>query len=48
MPSPSSQVPTNAQIVRLLESISSDVAETKKQQERIARDIERLLKRRSA
>jgi hypothetical protein len=46
--SASAQTPTNQQIVRLLEAIRADVAETRKGQERIARDLDRLLKRRTA
>lgn len=44
----SSQAPTNQQIVRLLEAISPEVAETRKHQEPIARDVDRLLKLRNA
>jgi hypothetical protein len=36
--------PTNEHIVRLLESVRAELAESKKQQEQIARNIERLLK----
>jgi hypothetical protein len=46
--SASSQAPTNQQIVRLLEAIKAEVAETRKHQERIARDLDRLLKQRHA
>jgi hypothetical protein len=45
---PSAQAPTNQQIVRLLEAIRVEVAETRKRQDRIARDLDRLLKRRNA
>ena len=44
--SASAQAPTNQQIVRLLGAIKTEVAETRKSQERIARDLDRLLKRR--
>jgi hypothetical protein len=36
--------PTNEHIVRLLESVRTELAESKKQQEQIARHVERLLK----
>jgi hypothetical protein len=45
MPGASAQAPSNAQILRVIESISSDVAELKKQQQRIERNLERLVKR---
>jgi hypothetical protein len=41
--SPRGGAPTNAQIVQLLEVVRKDLAESRKQQDRIARDIERLL-----
>jgi hypothetical protein len=46
--SSSAQARTNQQIVRLLEAIRIEVAETRKRQDRIARDLDRLLKRRNA
>jgi hypothetical protein len=46
--SASAQAPTNQQIVRLLEAIKAEVVETRKRQDRIARDLDRLLKRRNA
>jgi hypothetical protein len=46
--SASPQAPTNQQIVRLLEAMRADIAETRKRQERMARDLERLLKQRNA
>jgi hypothetical protein len=35
--------PTNEQIPRLLEAVRADIAESKKQQDQIARNVERLL-----
>jgi hypothetical protein len=37
--------PSNEHIVRLLEAVRADLAESKKQQERIARNVERLLEK---
>ena len=41
-------VPTNEHIVRLLEAVRAELAESKKQQDRIARNIERLLAKKTA
>lgn len=40
--------PTNENIVRLLEALRADLAESKKREEQIARNLERLLKRKAA
>jgi hypothetical protein len=37
-------MPTNEHIVRLLEAVRADLAGSRKQQEQIARNVERLLK----
>ncbi len=37
--------PTNEHVVRLLEAVRAELAESRKQQEQIARNIERLLQR---
>jgi len=42
----SAQPATNERIVRLLEEVKAQLADSKKGQERIARDLARLLKRR--
>lgn len=42
--SPRPNVPTNEHIVRLLEAVRADLAEAKKRQDEIARNLERLLK----
>lgn len=41
-------VPTNEHIVRLLEALRADLAESRKRQEQIARNVERLLKQKTA
>ena len=43
MANQSRQPPTNEQIVRLLEELKAQLAESSKQQDRIARDLARLL-----
>jgi hypothetical protein len=40
--------PTNEQIVRLLEAVRADLAETRKQQTQIVRKLERLLTKTTA
>ena len=44
MPSQSKQPATNDQIVRLLEDVKTQLADSSKRQEQIARDLARLLK----
>jgi hypothetical protein len=46
--SPRGAAPTNEQILRLLEAVQADLAESKKQQDRIARNVERLLAKKTA
>jgi hypothetical protein len=46
--SPRESGPTNEHIVRLLEAVRADLADAKKRQEQIARNLERLLKQRTA
>jgi len=41
--SPRGGAPTNEQIIRLLEAVRVDLAESRKQQDRIDRNVERLL-----
>jgi len=41
--SPRGTVPSNEHIVRLLEAVQADLAESKKQQDQIARNVQRLL-----
>jgi hypothetical protein len=41
-------VPTNEHIVRLLEAVRADLVESKKRQEQVARNVERLLKQKTA
>jgi hypothetical protein len=36
--------PTNEHLVRLLEAVRAELAESKKRQEELARNVERLLK----
>jgi hypothetical protein len=38
--------PTNEQIVRLLEEVKAQLADSKRREEQIARDVARLLERR--
>jgi len=45
MPSQAKQPATNAQIFSLLEEVKAELARTRKQQEEIARDLARLLRR---
>jgi hypothetical protein len=40
--------PTNEHIVRLLEAVRADLAQSTKRQEEIARNLERLLKQKTA
>jgi hypothetical protein len=40
--------PSNERIVRLLEAVRADLADAKKQQDRIARDVQRLLEKKTA
>jgi hypothetical protein len=44
MASQSAQPATNERIVRLLEEVRAQLAESKKREEQIARDVGRLLK----
>jgi hypothetical protein len=44
MASQSAQPATNERIVRLLEEVKAQLAESKKREEEIARDLTRLLK----
>jgi hypothetical protein len=41
----SAQAATNERIVRLLEEVKAQLADSKKREEQIARDLTRLLKR---
>jgi hypothetical protein len=45
MASQSAQPATNERIMRLLEEVRSQLAESKKREEQIARDVTRLLNR---
>jgi hypothetical protein len=40
--------PTNEHIVRLLEAVRAELAESRKRQEQIARNVERLVKQKTA
>jgi hypothetical protein len=46
MASQSTKAATNERIVRLLEDVQAELAESKKRQERIAKQLARLLDRR--
>ncbi|MGD0273937.1 MAG: hypothetical protein ABSB96_09450 [Gaiellaceae bacterium] len=46
--SPRGGAPTNEQIVRLLEAVRANLAESKRQQDKIARNVERLLAKKTA
>jgi hypothetical protein len=41
-------VPTNEHIVRLLQAVRAELADSKKRQEQIARNVERLLRQKPA
>lgn len=45
---PRGNAPTNEHIVRLLEALRADLAESLKRQEQIARHLDRLLKQQTA
>jgi hypothetical protein len=47
MPAKSAQPPSNEQIVRLLEAVRSDLADSKRREERIMRSLDQLLKRKA-
>jgi hypothetical protein len=46
--SPRGGAPTNEQIIRLLEAVRADLAESKRQQDKIARNVERLMAKKTA
>jgi hypothetical protein len=46
--SPRGGAPTNEHIIRLLEAVRADLAEAKKRQDQIARNVERLLAKKTA
>ena len=45
MPGANTQPATNERIVRLLEAVQAELAASKRREEQIARNLERLLKR---
>jgi hypothetical protein len=47
VPAKSAQPATNERIVRLLEEVRADLADSKRREEQIVRSLERLLKRKA-